>query len=94
MFRRLDLDSDGAVTCAEFRHVLPLLNFDGSQSHLLDALFRALDTNGNGAIEVEELERALRRDDIVLREELQAGAVSFELESRNAIELRRVPVPV
>jgi len=89
-FRRMDRDRDGAVTRAEFREVLPLLGFDASHGEMIDELFSALDASGDGTLELEEMDRALRRDDIVLKAELQTGAVAFEVESRNRIELRKV----
>ena len=91
LFRAFDANGDGRVSKAEFRAALPLLGFAASNTSTIDAIFDAIDaaSNRDGAIEYDELEKALRRDDIVLAAELQAGAVEFDREAKNAIELRK-----
>ena len=88
LFRQLDINGDGQIIKAEFTAALPLLGFDGSKAWVLEELFDRLDENGNGSLEYEEMHHQLRRDDIVLREDLRAGAVEFETEAKNFYELR------
>ena len=84
------MNGDGTVTKGEFRAVLPLLGFDASKTAACDAVFDEIDAAGkkDGAIEYGELEAALRRDDIELAAELRVGAVAFDREAKNALELR------
>ena len=93
LFRAFDANADGKVSRGEFRAALPLLGFAGSNGPVLDAIFDEIDKSGNGdgTVEYEELETALRRDDIILAAELQAGAVAFDREAKNAIDLRNSP---
>lgn len=89
-FRHLDSDGDGNVTRAEFRSALPLLGFGAGGRGAIDSLFDSLDTNGNGTIEYEELAAVLRRDDVAIAAELQAGAMGeIETSPKNQIALRR-----
>ena len=88
LFRQLDINGDGQIIKAEFTAALPLLGFDDSKAWVLEELFDRLDENGNGSLEYEEMHHQLRRDDIVLREDLRAGAVEFETEAKNFYELR------
>ena len=88
MFRTLDRNGDFTVTKSEFRAALPLLGFDASATAAIDAVYAELDDNGNGFVEYEELNKALRRDDVELAAELKAGAVAFDVEARNRISLR------
>lgn len=93
MFRAFDADGNGQVTKAEMRAALPLLGFDSSNSTLIDEIFDKIDVDKSGSIEYAELGKTLRRDDIVLDSELQAGAVKFDKEAKNKHELRRPEKP-
>ena len=88
MFRAFDKDGDGKVTKAEFRATLPLLGFDSSNTAVVDGIFDKIDADKSGSVEYSELGTSLRRDDIVLSAELQAGAVKFDVEAKNKIALR------
>ena len=95
LFRAFDINGDGKVTKAEFRAALPMLGFDASNGPNLDLVFDAMDAQGkqDGELEYEELERALRRTDIVLKKELQAGAVAFDMGVEQAFDLRKTHLP-
>jgi Ca2+-binding EF-hand superfamily protein len=86
-FRKLDKDSDGTITKAEFRGALPLLGFDASRTDLTDELFKTLDSDGGGTISFDELNQKLRQGaGVELAAELKAGAVgAIELKARNKI---------
>ncbi|KOO28075.1 calmodulin 2-like protein [Chrysochromulina tobinii] len=86
-FRKLDKDSDGTITKAEFRGALPLLGFDTSRTDLADELFMSLDSDGGGTIRFDELNRKLRQGAAVeLAAELKAGAAgAIELKAKNKV---------
>lgn len=67
----------------------PLLGFGASNSLELDQIFDEIDADGSGSLAYSELTGALRRDDIVLAQELQQGAVAFETESKTAVGVRK-----
>ena len=89
MFRALDKNGDGTVSKSEFRAALPLLGFDAAKMDLIDDLYNELDDNGNGLLDHSELEKALRRDDIVLADNLQAGAVAFDVDVQQRFDVRK-----
>ena len=88
-FRHLDVNGDGTVARKEFGAALPLLGFGSDGRSAIEALFDALDADGSGTLEYEELNAALRRDDVELSAELQAGAMGeIEVDAKNRIALR------
>lgn len=60
LFKEWDVDGDGGVTKPEFARALGLLGIADSQRSC-DALFDALDADGNGVISYAELQKKLRQ---------------------------------
>jgi Ca2+-binding EF-hand superfamily protein len=88
-FRAMDRNGDQTVTRREFAAALPLLGFASSNRPVIEAIFDEIDSDGSGSIDYKELNSALRRDDVTLAAELQAGAMGeIETEAKNAIALR------
>ena len=53
-------------------------------------MFNGIDRDKSGFIDYKELNASLRRDDVQLAAELQAGAMGvIETESKNAISARK-----
>lgn len=98
IFRSMDRNYDGRVSRREFVSVLPLVfGADWAKSNdipfdtpTMGALFDALDVDGSGDIEYNELNAALRRTDgVALDGKLLAGAMGkIDTESKNKIALR------
>jgi Ca2+-binding EF-hand superfamily protein len=88
-FRAMDRNGDQTVTRREFAAALPLLGFASSNRPVIEAIFDEIDSDGSGSIDYKELNSALRRDDVTLAAELQAGAMGeIETAAKNAIALR------
>jgi len=60
VFQLLDIDGDGQISAAEFRHRLNDFNLQGSDSQIEELIVRA-DTDGNGKLSVYELIRVLKK---------------------------------
>jgi hypothetical protein len=59
LFRLIDRDSDGRITRAEFKHGLGMLGMSvvlGDEKNT-ERLFKLIDVDGNGTLDVEELEK-------------------------------------
>ena len=65
LFRKWDVDCDGNVSVNELRDAIGALRLHETattwNADTMNALFQALDTNGNGLIDFQELHHALRR---------------------------------
>ena len=83
-FRKLDVNKDGRVSASEFRSILPLFGPDPTFTEDdLDVLFQSIDDDGSGSIGYQELNAVLRQGlQTKLDEDLKAGAVEFEMESK------------
>ena len=64
LFRRWDVNCDGLVSTNEFNDAIGVLQAEGGglplEGGLLNALFRQLDADSSGSIDLRELHRALR----------------------------------
>ena len=87
LFGAWDSDSSGTVDISEFYHALLGSGIDCDRA-IANAVFASLDADGSGEVDYRELHEALRQK-TELDEVLQAGAVEFETEAKNAIDLRR-----
>ena len=93
VFRIFDRDGDSQISRQEFRKCLPLLDLPPESvlvmSAHVDALFDEIDKDGSGVIDFTELSSSLRRNDIVLDDELRDGAVAFSTDRRNRYGIRK-----
>ena len=91
MFREWDTDNNGRVTRAEFHKAMPLLGLEVSEKDI-DELFDTWDPDKSGVLELNELNKQLRRGaDVKLASELQDGAVEIEMERGQGHQLRKGP---
>ncbi|KAL4559372.1 hypothetical protein LXL04_031510 [Taraxacum kok-saghyz] len=61
IFNRFDMDADGSLTHLELAALLRSLGLKPSGDQI-DLLFNGIDSNGNGAVELDELVRAMLPD--------------------------------
>ena len=93
LFREWDDDSDGLISCAEFRRALPMLGVKVNVADV-DALFKSFDVDGSGEISYEEMHKMLREKMIHYRgididKTLKPGAMGKIIaEAKNKIALR------
>ena len=71
LLHRLDTNGDRTVSKSEFRHSLPLMGFDASQTEVIDAVFDELDEDGSGTIEFEEFLVIMARRIITTQGEME-----------------------
>ena len=87
LFGAWDSDQSGTVDKAEFYHALLGSGIDCDRT-IANAVFASLDADGSGEVDYRELHEALKPK-VEIDEVLQAGAVEFDVEAKNAIDLRR-----
>ena len=87
LFHEWDDDNSGSISKAEFCKAMVSLGLEVSPS-VIEELFDAWDPDGSGTLEIKEMQKQLRRNDVVLDAALRDGAVAIELESKGKIALR------
>ena len=90
IFAGWDASGDGHIDASEFYMALGQLGLEMPSREVSDELFASWDTDGSGEIDLRELHTLLRQgSSITLADErLVAGAVEYEMESKNKHELR------
>lgn len=100
VFRKMDTDGNGGISRKEFRVAVPGLDISGEDGaavggELIDAVFSALDVNGDGSITFAEIEKTLRfRTQTGAVAELQAlhrgRAIRKDIEAVCSAEVEKV----
>ena len=85
LFRDLDLDGDGSLTPYEFREGMMRMDIDDLAPGDVDRLIRAVDINGDGRIDLPELDIMISR---ALREYPLDAEQDMRLMSRTQMENR------
>ena len=85
LFRDLDLDGDGSLTPYEFREGMMRMDIDDLAPGDVDRLIRAVDINGDGRIDLPELDIMISR---ALREHPLDAEQDMRLMSRTQMENR------
>ena len=90
LFREWDDDESGNVSKKEFRRGMEMMGLDVAKE-AVDELFDSWDPDGSGVLELNELQKQLRRGGgIELDASLQAGAAGeITLASTNKVALRK-----
>ena len=85
LFRDLDLDGDGSLTPYEFREGMMRMDIDDLAPGDVDRLIRAVDINGDGRIDLPELDIMISR---AMREHPLDAEQDLRLMSRTQMENR------
>ena len=85
LFRDLDLDGDGSLTPYEFREGMQRMDIDDLAPGDVDRLIRAVDINGDGRIDLPELDIMISR---AMREHPLDAEQDVRLMSRTQMESR------
>ena len=90
LFREWDDDESGSVSKKEFRKGMGMMGLEVAREDV-DALFDSWDPDGSGILELNELQKQLRRGGgVALDASLQPGAAGeIVMESTNKTALRK-----
>ena len=59
IFRKIDIDSSGTIDQSEFEEAVHVIGVPGIEARHMAFLFRNIDENGNGKVDIHELKNAL-----------------------------------